>query len=111
MSIAPLVTALEKIASLHFPQITFFNAREVVKEMLATSSEQSIDRSVQQLSSPMRDVLMKVVYVALSSDPKNSTTFFKWHAAIYKAAGPGSILRVVTDKPPMPGLDDVAPAA
>lgn len=96
---------------MYFAQITFFAAREVVKELLATSSEQAIERTVQQLTSPQRDVLMKVVYVSLANDSKNSTTFFKWHAAVYKVSGPASIMRVLTDKAPMPRMDDTAPPA
>jgi hypothetical protein len=98
----PLAAALDKLAPLHFPQITFFAARDVVKELTASSaSETAIEKCVHGLSSAHQDILMKVLYVALSSDAKNSTVYLKWHGALYAAAGPGAIMRVLTDKPPM----------
>jgi hypothetical protein len=95
-----LAAALEKLAPLHFPQITFFAAREVVRELSASSSDAAIEKHISGLSSAHQDVLMKVLYVALASDSKNSTLYLKWHSALYTAAGPGAIMRVLTDKPP-----------
>lgn len=102
MTTSNLAVALDKLSALHFPQITFFAARDVVKELLATSADAAMERHVQQLTSDQQDVLMKVLYCALASDPKNSTAFLKWHGALYSVAGPGTIMRVLSDKPPAP---------
>lgn len=100
-----LAAALEKLVPLHFPQITFFAARDVVKELSASSSEAAIEKHVNSLSSAHQDVLMKVLYVAMSSDCKNSTLYLKWHSALYTVAGPGAIMRVLTDKVPTATLE------
>ena len=92
---------LDKLATIAFPQLTFLICRDVVKEMQG-ANETVMKNEMARLNDAQKDILMKVIYVALGNDCKNSPLYFKWHAALYEAAGVGSIVRVITDKPAFP---------
>lgn len=91
---------LDRVAPVRFPDMTMVNARDALREIQAAPNETVITKEVEGLSDAQRDTLMKVVYVGLANDYKNSSVYFKWHAALFAAAGPGSIVRVMTDKAP-----------
>jgi hypothetical protein len=96
-----LAAALDKLGPLHFPQITYLAAKDVLREVLQIAGNDAvIERELQRLTEQQLDTMMKVIYCALNADSKNSSVFLKWHAAVYAAAGPGAIVRVISDKPP-----------
>lgn len=99
MSSGLLGAALDKLSAQHFPQMTFLHIKDVTKEMLSANADP--ERSCKSLNTEQLDTLMKSVYVALANDAKNSTVYLKWHGAVYAAAGPGAVIRVLTDKPVM----------
>jgi actin related protein 2/3 complex subunit 5 len=100
MATTSLAEAVARVAPLHFPQMTFLATKEVHGALLALGTSDAVmEREIGKLSLEHRDVLMKVLYVCLAADTKNSSSYLKWHGAMYEAAGPGSICRVLTDKP------------
>jgi hypothetical protein len=103
--------ALDKLSPLHFPQITYLAAKDVLREILAVAGNDTvIERELQRLNEQQLDVMMKVIYCALNADSKNSSVFLKWHAAVYAIAGPGAIVRVISDKPPAATVGAAPPA-
>ena len=91
--------ALDKLAPLHFPQITYLAAKDVVREILTIAGNDTIiERELQRLNEQQLDTMMKVIYVSLNTDSKNSSVYLKWHAAVYAISGPGAIVRVIADK-------------
>lgn len=43
------------------------------------------------------DVLLKYVYRALSTPSDKAAAWLRWHAALVERAGPGAIMRVITE--------------
>jgi hypothetical protein len=96
-----LGAALDKLSPLHFPQITYLAAKDVLREVLTIAGNDTVmDRELQRLNEQQQDTMMKVLYCALNADSKNSSVFLKWHAALYAITGPGAIVRVISDKVP-----------
>lgn len=107
-----LAASIDKIAHLHFPQMTPSAVRDVTKELLAFANNESVvEKELSRMNSEQLDVLMKVIYVGLSGDYKNSAAFLKWHSATYEKAGPGAIVRTLSDKDPASSLVDKDEAA
>ena len=60
---------------------------------------EGIAAAVEGLGADKQDVLMRVLYRGLAlGDAGVSSTLFKWHEALAKAAGAGCILRALADK-------------
>jgi 5,10-methylene-tetrahydrofolate dehydrogenase/methenyl tetrahydrofolate cyclohydrolase len=95
---ATLSQQLSEMGAIPFPQLTFLKAKPVLKDIAAITSEQAIDKEVKKLSSQEADALMKTLYVGLANDSGNSSVYFKWHAALYQAAGPGTVIRTLTEQ-------------
>jgi hypothetical protein len=95
-----LARSLDEVAPQRFPAMTMVTVRGALKEIQAISDVAAIGAEIAKLTTDQRDTLMKVLYVGLGKDFKNSSTYFKWHAAAYGAGGAGSIIRVITDKEP-----------
>lgn len=100
-----LARSLDEVANQRFPEMTMVTVRNALKEIQGTSDAAAIGSEVAKLTTEQRDTLMKVVYVGLGKDFKNSSTYFKWHSAAYGAGGAGSIIRVITDKEPKVDAD------
>eukprot|EP00455_Lapot_gusevi_P054474 TRINITY_DN873_c0_g1_i1.p1 TRINITY_DN873_c0_g1~~TRINITY_DN873_c0_g1_i1.p1 ORF type:complete len:134 (+),score=41.12 TRINITY_DN873_c0_g1_i1:169-570(+) len=56
-----------------------------------------VNAAVESLSPAELDNVLKYVYVGLSSG-QNALALLKWHATIIEKAGPGAIMRVLTEK-------------
>eukprot|EP00672_Neobodo_designis_P022452 CAMPEP_0174850040 /NCGR_PEP_ID=MMETSP1114-20130205/18756_1 /TAXON_ID=312471 /ORGANISM="Neobodo designis, Strain CCAP 1951/1" /LENGTH=102 /DNA_ID=CAMNT_0016084463 /DNA_START=37 /DNA_END=345 /DNA_ORIENTATION=+ len=97
---AGLVAALDAAAEQHFSDMTLVTVRDALKEVQSSPSEAAATKAVAELTPAQQDTLMKVIYVGLAKDHKNSSVYFRWHAALYEAAGAGAIVRVIADKPP-----------
>lgn len=96
-----LASAVDKIASLAFPQMTPLSVKDVTKELLALASNDAIiEKELSMMNSAQLDTLMKVIYVCLKGDYKNSTIYLKWHGLVYEKAGAGSIVRTISEKAP-----------
>eukprot|EP00297_Palpitomonas_bilix_P016680 CAMPEP_0113880646 /NCGR_PEP_ID=MMETSP0780_2-20120614/7907_1 /TAXON_ID=652834 /ORGANISM="Palpitomonas bilix" /LENGTH=125 /DNA_ID=CAMNT_0000867357 /DNA_START=104 /DNA_END=481 /DNA_ORIENTATION=- /assembly_acc=CAM_ASM_000599 len=72
--------------------------RKAVEQALSTVKEAAIDGAVGTLSVDEVDVLMKYIYKLLAGCEIESKVLFKWHAALMKKGGTGSITRVLLDK-------------
>jgi hypothetical protein len=97
---AGLAAALDGAVEQHFSDMSLVTVRDVLKEMQGSPTEAAATKIVAELDATQQDTLMKAVYVGLAKDHKNSSVYFRWHAALYEAAGPGAIVRVIADKPP-----------
>ena len=93
-----LAQALDAVADQHFSDMSSRTVRDTLKEVSKVSGDAAITKAITNLSQQQQDVLMKVVYVGLSSDPGNSSVYLKWHASLFEVAGPGAIIRTLTDK-------------
>ena len=83
----------------HFQDMSMVTIRDIIKELQTAPNDAVVAKEVEALTPTQRDTLMKSVYVGLANDCKNSTTYFKWHAAVYAVGGAGCIVRVISDKP------------
>ncbi|KAL1515213.1 hypothetical protein AB1Y20_004274 [Prymnesium parvum] len=75
-------------------------AAELVCRALQLVKEAEIDAAVASLPLEACDVLMKYVYRALSLPKKEQphyTMLLKWHPAVLRRAGPGSIVRTFAE--------------
>ena len=107
-----LASAVDKVAHLHFPQMTPSSVRDVSKELLALANNETVvEKELSLMNSDQLDILMKVIYIGLGSDFKNSASYLKWHAAAYEKTGPGAIVRTLSDKDPSTSLLDKEEAA
>lgn len=96
-----LAAALDAAAEQRFSDMNLVSVNSVLKVINAgSSSADAIRKAVQELDDYQHDTLMKVLYVGMAKDFKQSSTYFKWHAALYEIAGAGTIVRVIADKPP-----------
>jgi hypothetical protein len=91
---------LDAAVDQHFADMTLTSLRDVLKEVQANGTEAAIAKELERLSPAQMDTLMKAVYIGLAKDSKNSSIYFRWHNALFKTAGSGSIVRVIADKPP-----------
>ena len=107
---AALPTALDSVESIEFPRMTPRNVREVLKELTAAPAEAVMRKEISRLTPAQQDTLMKVIYVGLGGDPAAATTLQKWHALLFEVAGPGSIVRTLTDKAPAAPSSPSTPA-
>eukprot|EP01132_Coremiostelium_polycephalum_P007506 gene7506-9224_t len=69
----------------------------IVTNLLGSFKEKDIDAAVESLDQDQLDVLMKYVYRGLAVGD-NSAIFFKWHEAVLKKGGLGTIIRVISEK-------------
>jgi hypothetical protein len=107
-----LASAVDMVSHLHFPEMTPSTVRDVTKELLALANNETVvEKELSMMNSDQLDVLMKVIYVGLAGDFKNSASYLKWHAAAYEKAGPGAIVRTLSDKSPSSSLLDKDEAA
>ncbi len=93
-----LVQQLDAIAEQHFSDMSTRTVRDALKEVAKNTADAAIAKEIGKLTPEQQGSLMKVVYVGLASDPANSAVYLKWHAALFEAAGPGAIIRTLTDK-------------
>jgi len=69
-----------------------------VRVLMAIKTSQ-IDGAVAQLDNERTDILMKFIYRGFESPSEGSSAhLLQWHDRIFSQAGPGSIVRVLTDK-------------
>lgn len=104
---------LDKHATVPYNQMTAFTVREVLKELAgsgANMSEAMMAQEAKLLSSTQLDTLMKIVYVGLGSDSKQSAIWFKWHSAAFQVGGNGVIIRTLTDLPTISASSGAAEA-
>ena len=79
------------------------SVRDVSKELLGLSGNDAIiERELALMSPEQLDVLMKVIYVCLKGDYKNSTAYLKWHGLVYDKAGAGAIIRTISERSAKP---------
>eukprot|EP00039_Didymoeca_costata_P024304 m.9978 g.9978 ORF g.9978 m.9978 type:complete len:153 (+) comp4173_c0_seq1:48-506(+) len=72
---------------------------ETVMAVLTATKSDDITTGVGSLSPTELDVLMKYVYRGMGHpEAPYSQSLLNWHAAIIKAGGQGTILRVMTDR-------------
>lgn len=94
-----LAAAVDKVSSYAFPDMTPTVVKDVTRELLGLAGNDAIiERELSLMSGEQLDVLMKVIYVCLKGDYKNSTTYLKWHGMVYDKAGAGSIIRTISEK-------------
>ena len=75
-------------------------ASDLVSKAMGQIKEDAMDGALAALSLEECDVLMKYIYRALSAPGKDQTQYtmlLKWHPAVLKRAGPGSIVRAFTE--------------
>ena len=108
---ARLADHLDTLEPTAFNQMNSRNCREALKEVSKTTADATIKAEIAKLSDSQKDVLMKVVYVGLSSDPAAAPTFLKWHAILFEASGPGAIIRTLTSQAPVAAQEGAAAAA
>lgn len=70
----------------------------IVTTAMAAVKDVDLKASVESLSLAECDVLMKYIYRGLSAPSPHTALFLRWHAAVTAHAGPGTIVRVITDK-------------
>jgi hypothetical protein len=97
-----LVSMLDRLEDEHFSDLKPSRIRDVLGELAAAPSEEVMGKEIKAMSAAQQDTLMKVIYVALSTDTGKSALYFKWHAAVYAQCGSGVVVRTITDKPIMP---------
>lgn len=104
MASSLLAPLLDKHAAVAFDAMTPLSVRDVLKELSAAAGNDAVvGKEVTLLTAAQQDTLMKIIYVGLASDAKQSSAWFKWHAALHQVAGAGAIVRTLTDitaKPP-----------
>ena len=73
---------------------------DVVNKVLSTVKDAEIAKVVGALSLEECDVLMKYIYRGLGPGGKKNETYSKllhWHPVVLKRAGPGSIMRTISE--------------
>ena len=73
---------------------------EVVAKALGVIKEADIDSTVGALTLEQCDVLMKYLYRGLAQPGKTHDKYqglLKWHPAVLKRAGSGSIMRTISE--------------
>ena len=96
-----LGSLLSKYEPEHFSEMTYLTVKDVIKELQGITNETVMQNEIKKLAPEQLDVLMKVVYIGLANDCRNSTIYFKWHAAVYEHGSSGCIIRTITDKAPI----------
>ncbi|CAO3695443.1 unnamed protein product [Umbelopsis ramanniana] len=72
---------------------------KTVVDVLNQFRANDIPTAIKELNLDQQDVLMKYLYAALSKPEQfNSGMILNWHEKLTEVAGPGSIVRVMTDK-------------
>jgi len=69
----------------------------VVFQVIDAVEDKEIDGVLEGLDPLVMDLLMKYVYKGLST-PENANSLLKWHAKVLERAGPGGIVRAMTDR-------------
>eukprot|EP01138_Halocafeteria_seosinensis_P006810 gb/GECG01006963.1/.p1 GENE.gb/GECG01006963.1/~~gb/GECG01006963.1/.p1 ORF type:complete len:127 (+),score=19.91 gb/GECG01006963.1/:1-381(+) len=72
-------------------------ARDIVLRAFSAIRDEKIGQAVKELPESLCDTAMKYVYRFLQ-ETTNCGSMLKWHAALTKKAGVGSIVRVMTDR-------------
>ena len=94
-----LVQHLDELSAIPFPDLTNLKCRSALTEIAGMTNDSVIDKEIKKLNAAQSDTLMKVIYVGLANDSKNSNAYFKWHSLLYQNAGVGAIVRTLNDKP------------
>eukprot|EP00760_Papus_ankaliazontas_P008755 PhM_4_TR1391/c0_g1_i1/m.66930/K05754/ARPC5; actin related protein 2/3 complex, subunit 5 len=94
-----LVTALEGVQDIPFPDMKLRKVSAVTTELYKSTTEDAMRTAVKRLSDDNADTLQKVIYAALKEETKNTTALFKWQAAVCDVFGLGGVVRVLSDKP------------
>ena len=72
-------------------------AVQQVKSILSAIKEPEMKTLCESMDERQLDILMQYVYACMSTG-ENGALFLKWHAAVYNAAGVGSIVRALSDR-------------
>ncbi|KAG8459745.1 hypothetical protein KFE25_003197 [Diacronema lutheri] len=78
------------------PDVKAANALVVSAAALAVR-EGELGAVAHSLDPDEADVLLKYVYRALSTPSDKAAAWLRWHAALVERAGPGAIMRVITE--------------
>eukprot|EP01004_Peranema_trichophorum_P001843 NODE_12379_length_399_cov_4.934783_g11721_i0.p1 GENE.NODE_12379_length_399_cov_4.934783_g11721_i0~~NODE_12379_length_399_cov_4.934783_g11721_i0.p1 ORF type:complete len:120 (+),score=11.03 NODE_12379_length_399_cov_4.934783_g11721_i0:46-360(+) len=100
-----LTQALGSIQAIPFSNLQEQDITPIVNILTSKTKDSDIQALVNGLNPDLVDVLMKAIYKGLESG-RNSSSLFKWHSIVEESGGPGSIVRVLTDKPPIEGTFD-----
>ncbi|RNF03584.1 ARP2/3 complex subunit [Trypanosoma rangeli] len=93
-----LAQLLDKLHTTHFSDMTFSTVSTIANYIKGHANNSSnIDENINTLSTNQQDTLMKVLYCCLANDSGSSATYFRWHEKLYRTAGSGAIIRVMTD--------------
>ena len=95
-----LATKLEDLSEHRLNDLTMTLCRSISQDLVDGGNEQVMKNELKRLAPWQLDILMKVIYVCLANDYKNSTAYFKWHSAVHDAGGPGCLVRALSDKMP-----------
>lgn len=114
MSAPSLASELERLQEVRLLDLSVDDVRQVVALLTAISQTEKSDdmggkppvprhtappssfreeKTIQQLSTPQQDTLMRCLYFAMQSSCIPSEIALQWHSALYEIAGSGAIMR------------------